>query len=205
MKHFKTEEWSDSMNHVASEDPRKTMPKHQGTGRHRNVETLALWQRVANTAASQANYQPAEARVRVVKAAFAIAGLAAKRQETDGLIQLLFDSALQPVLAGTRSAAMRVRQMLYRAEPYQIDLQIEALPQGNRLVVSGQLLDLSHPEMVGRDVQVTLSDQRENIVGTVTNQFGEFRAEVENSGHLELSFLGSGGKPIFILLRGELE
>src|SRR5260370_3688240 len=179
MKHFKAEEWRDSMNHVVSKDPRKTMPKHRGTGSYRNVETLALWQRVANTAASQANYQPAEARVRVVKAAFAIAGLAAKRQETDGLIQLLFDSALQPVLAGTRSAAMRVRQMLYRAEPYQIDLPIEALPQGNRLVVSGQLLDLTHPELVARTLQLTLSDQRKNIVGTGTNRFVKFAHELD--------------------------
>jgi len=46
----------------------------------------------------------------------------------------------------------------------------------------------------GRDVQVTLSDGRENVVNPMTNQFGEFRGEVENSGDLDLSFLGPSGK-----------
>jgi len=32
------------------------------------------------------------------------------------------------------------------------------------------------------------------MVNTVTNEFGEFRAEVENSGDLELSLLSPGGK-----------
>jgi hypothetical protein len=95
--------------------------------------------------------------------------------------------------------------MLYRADPYQIDLQIELQPESNRLVVTGQLVDLGHPEMVGRDVPVMLSDGREFIVNTVTNQFGEFRSEVKNSGDLELSFLGRSGKPIVILLRSVLD
>jgi len=94
--------------------------------------------------------------------------------------------------------------MLYRADPYQVDIQLEAQPERNRLLVTGQLLDVSHPEVVGREVQVTLSDGRESVVNTMTNQFGEFRGEVENSGDLELSFLGLSGKPIVILLRRAL-
>jgi hypothetical protein len=95
--------------------------------------------------------------------------------------------------------------LLYRAEPYQIDLHIELQPEQNRFVVTGQLVDLSHPEMVGRDVQVTLSDGGEDVVNTVTNQFGEFRGEIKNSGDLEISFLGRSGKRIVILLRGALD
>src|SRR5216683_2405803 len=97
------------------------------------------------------------------------------------------------------------RQTLYRAEPYQIDIQIEAQPERNRLVVTGQLLDVSHPEIVGRDVQVSLSNRRGNVIHTVTNQFGEFRGDVQNSGDLELSFPGRGGKPIVISLRDALD
>jgi len=205
MKHFQVVEWSDCVNHVAAADRQKAIHKHRGTRRKRYMETAALWQKVANAAAVEANYQPPAESVRVVKAAFATAGLAAKPQETNGLIQLLFDSFSQPALPGTRSAATRIRQMLYRADPYQIDLQIELQQESNRLVVAGQLLDLSHPEMVGRDVQVTLSDGREYFLNTVTNQFGEFRGEVKNSGDLEISFLGRKGKPIVILLRGALE
>jgi hypothetical protein len=151
-----------------------------------------------------ASYQPPAEKVRMGKAAFATTGLVARPQETGALIELLFDSFSQLPLAGTRSAGMSIRQMLYRAEPYQIDIQLEVQPERNRLVVTGQLLDVSHPEVVGREVQVTLSDGRENAVTTMTNQFGEFRGEVEDSGYLDLSFLSLRGKPIVILLRRAL-
>jgi len=193
-------EWTD----FASDDWQKAMRKHLGAGSKRCLETLASWQKAANAAAVDASYQPPAERVRMGKEALATAGLVATPPETGGLIELLFDSFSHAALAGIRSAAMSIRQMLYRAEPYQIDIQLEAQPERNRLLVTGQLLDVSHPEVVGREVQVTLSDGRESVVNTMTNQFGEFRGEVENSGDLELSFLGLSGKPIVILLRRAL-
>src|SRR5216117_715655 len=168
-------------------------------------ETDALWQKIAKAAAAEASYQPPPQKVRAVKSAFTMTGPASKPQESAGIIQLLFDSFLQPALVGVRSGAMRVRQMLYRADPYQIDFQIESQPEQNRLAITGQLVDLSHPEMVGRDVEVTITDGRESVVKTVTNQFGEFRGAVENSGDLEFTFVGRTGRPIVILLRGALD
>ena len=192
------------MNQVASKDRRKVMQKHLGTGCKRYRETRARWQKVANAAAVEANYRSVSEGPRVVKTAFATVGLAVRPQETGGLIEVLYDSFAQPGLAGIRAAGMRVRQMLFRAEPYQIDIQIEAQPERNRLVVAGQLLDVSHLEIVGGHVLVSLSDGRGNSVNAVTNQFGEFRGEVENSGDLELSFLRRDGKPVVILVRETL-
>ena len=181
------------------------MQKRRGPARERGMDTLTLGQKVANAAAVAVSYQPAEETVRVVKAAFATARMAANPRKTGGLIQLLFDSFSQPALAGTRSAATRIRQTLYRAEPYQIDLQIELQQERHSLVVTGQLLDVSHPDVIGRDVQLTLSNCGASIVNTLTNQFGEFSGEVENSGDLELSFIGRGGQPVVILLRGVVD
>lgn len=100
---------------------------------------------------------------------------------------------------------MAVRAIVCRAEPYQIDFQVEAQPERNRLVITGQLLDLTDPEIVGSDVQVTLSNLHGTDVLMVTNRFGEFRGELEDSGDLELSFLGPSGKRFVILLRGALK
>jgi hypothetical protein len=94
--------------------------------------------------------------------------------------------------------------MLYRADPYQIDIQIEPKPGSNRLVVTGQLLDLHNPGLVNRDIQVTLSNNRGHSVIASTNQFGEFSGEVENSGDLELSIPGPTDRPIVISLRNAL-
>jgi len=144
-------------------------------------------------------------RQRVPKAARVISPPPAETvQESRGAVELLFDSFSQSARAGMRSTGVTIRQMLYRADSYQIDLQLEAHPERNRLIVTGQLLDVSQPEVVAHDVQVTLSDGRESVVNTITNQFGEFHGEVENSGDLDLSFLGRGGKPFAILLRSAL-
>jgi hypothetical protein len=198
-------EWSDLAKNAASDDWQVAMQGHLESTCTPFRKTARSSRKVARASAVEACHQPAAESIRAVQAVSATAGSSGKRHETGGSIQLLFDSFSQPRPAGTRSAAVRIRQMLYRVEPYQIDLHIELKPEQNRLVVTGQLVDLTHPEMVGRDVQVMLSDGREYIVNTVTNQYGEFLGEVNNSGDLEISFLGRGPKPIVILIRGPLD
>ncbi len=191
-------------NGFASDDCQKAMPRHLRKRSKSCMETLGPCQKGPNAAAVDIICQPPAETVHVGTAAFWRAGLAVEPQETGSLIQLLFDSFSQPRTLGIRSTGMSVRQMLYRAESYQIDIQLETQLERNRLVVTGQLLDVSHPEVVGRGVQVTLSDGRESVVNTMTNQFGEFHGELENSGDLELSFLGRSGQPFVILVRGAL-
>jgi hypothetical protein len=66
------------------------------------------------------------------------------------------------------------------------------------------LLDLRHPEIVGNDLRVTLSNLRGRVVHAAPNQFGEFCQEIENSGNLELKFHGANHQPVVIWLRDDL-
>jgi hypothetical protein len=204
MKHLSTEEWVDFVNQVLTTDRQETMQKHLATGCKRCKDTVSLWQKVSKTAATEASYQPSLDTVRLAKAAFAASGSAQKKKESPSLIEVLFDSFLQPAVAGARSVVIGTRQMLYRADPYQIDIQIEPKQGSNRLLITGQLLDLSNPGIIGRDIQVTLSNHRGHSVIASTNQFGEFSGEVENSGDLELSIPGHAEEPIVISLRNAL-
>lgn len=204
MKHFKTEDWVDFVNQVTNGSQNSAMQKHLDNGCERCSETATLWQKVRNSAAKEASYQPPVEAVRIAKASFAIAGFTSKPQKTDSLIEVLFDSFLQPVVAGARSTASGVRQMLYRADPYQVDVQIEAKPEGNRLMITGQLLDVSRPTVIGSEILVTISNLRGSVTHTMTNQFGEFRGEIDNTGDLQLSFPCPGEKPIVISLRDAL-
>jgi hypothetical protein len=201
MMHFHALDWNDLANRAALDGPRRLLQKQRPPRRKCRAETTEIWRKVANAAALEAAYQPSAESVRAVKAAFS----PATRYATSRPVQLLYDTFSHPAPPGTRSSSMKIRQMLYRADPYQIDIHIELRQDQNRFVVTGQMVDLSHPDLVGRDVKVTLSDGRNSVVNTVTNQFGEFRGEVENSGDLEISLLGRDGKPIVILLRGALE
>ena len=204
MKHFSTEEWIDFVNHVATSGRREAMQKHLATSCTRCGETVSLWQKVSTSTAAEASYQPPSDVVRLAKAAFAASGLAQSKQHSPALIEVLFDSFLRPAVTGARSVTIGTRQMLYRADPYQIDIQIEPRPGGNRLVVTGQILDLSHPGVVIQNIPVTISDRRGNSVVAATNQFGEFAGELDNSGDLELSVPGGDDQPIVISLRNAL-
>jgi hypothetical protein len=204
MEHFTTEMWIDFVNQAVDASSHELMAQHLKQGCKRCKETVSLWQRVQRSAASEANYQPPEDAVRVAKATFAGAGLAGQRKGAGSRIKVLFDSFLQPAVEGARSAAMATRQMLYRADPFQIDIQVEAKPEGNRIVVTGQLLNLSRPEIIGEGVRIILSNMRGHVVHAVTNQFGEFSGEIENSGDLQMTFASPGTQPIVISLRDAL-
>lgn len=168
------------------------------------MDIVSVWQKVKHSAAAEAHYQPPQDIVRLAKAAFATAGLAGQRKTVGSRVQVLFDSFLQPALKGARSAAAGTRQMLYRADPFQIDLQVEAKPGANRIVVTGQLLDVSHPEIIARDTRIEISNLRGQEVLTLVNEFGEFSGELVNSGDLQLTFEKPGAAPIVISLREAL-
>jgi hypothetical protein len=204
MKHFTAEEWIDFVNQTTPHKKQEAMRKHLASGCRGCEEKFALWQKVRGTAATEANYQPPADAVRMVKAAYAPARMSSQGEEGKSLVEVLFDSFLQPATAGARSRATGARQMLYRADSFQIDLQIEPKPGSNHMVVTGQMMDVSTPEIVSSGVQVKLSNFRENVIYTVTNEFGEFRCEIDNSDDLELSVPGRTGKPISISLRNAL-
>jgi len=204
MRHFTTEEWIDFVNQMTPHKKQEAMRNHLGSGCKGCEEKFALLEKVRGTAASEANYQPPADAVRVVKAAYASARTGSQGEEAKSLVEVLFDSFLQPAVAGARSKATGARQMLYRADSFQIDLQIEPKPGSNHVVVTGQMMDVSTPEIVSRGVQIKLSNFRDNVIHTVTNEFGEFRCEMDNSGDLELSVPGRAGKPIRISLRNVL-
>jgi hypothetical protein len=203
MKHFTTEDWIDFVNQVAGPTQKRDMEKHLETCEH-CTKTASWWQKIQRTAKAEASYQPPSGAVRTARAAFTASEWARERRVAPGLVELLFDSWLQPATEGVRSGAAGTRRMLYRADPFRVDLQVEAQVGGKKVVVTGQLLDLRHPEVVGRDVPFMLSNLRGRVVQATTNQFGEFREEIENSGDLELVFSGANDKPVMISLQDVL-
>jgi hypothetical protein len=204
MEHFTTENWIDFVNQAIGATEKLSMERHLKQGCKRCVKTVSFWQRVRQSGASEANFQPPVDAVRIAKAAFAGAGLAGQRKGAGSRIKVLFDSFLQPVFEGARSAGAGTRQMLYRADPFQIDVQVEAKHGGNRIVITGQLLNLNSPGIIGQDARIVLSNMRGQVVHAATNQFGEFSAEIENSGDLQMTFASPGSQPIVISLRDAL-
>jgi hypothetical protein len=204
MKHIPGEAWSDFVRRVVHTPRKEKMKEHLEQGCKRCSKIVSLWQRVRQTAENEKNYGPPGDVVRIAKASLAGSNLKVNQKRQDSLAELLFDSFLQPVLEGIRSSSIGTRHMLYRADPLQIDLLIESQADGRSVVVTGQLMDLHHPEVGGHDLRVTLSNLRGRVVQAATNQFGEFCQEIENSGNLELKFHGANHQPVVISLRDDL-
>jgi len=204
MKHIPGEEWIDFVRQVVHTPRKEKMKEHLEQGCKSCSKIVSLWQRVRQTAENEKNYGPPGDVVRIAKASLGGSNLKVNQKRQDSLAELLFDSFLQPVIEGVRSSSIGTRQLLYRADPFQIDLLIESQAGGRNIVVTGQLLDLRHPKIVGHNLQVTLSNLRDRVVQATTNQFGEFCQEIENSGNLELKFHGANDQPVVISLRDDL-
>src|SRR5215469_12480583 len=204
MKHFETEAWVDFVNGMVGEEQRNEMQQHLAAPCQTCAAQVALWQRVRDFSAAEPAYQPPEQAVRAAGGIFRTAEWASGLQQKGKLIEVLFDSFLQPALAGARAAGTGIRQMLYRADSFQIDLQIEAKAALGRIAVTGQVLDVGRPEIIGSGLKVTLSNRRGNVIHALTNEFGEFHGEIPNSGDLELALRHDSGQPIVISLKDPL-
>jgi hypothetical protein len=204
MKHFKAEEWVDFVNRATSREQVEAIQKHLVSGRQKGAKRAALSRKARNPVMAESAYQPPEQAVLEAAAMFGPARWAGRRNEKSRVIEVLIDSFLEPVFSGSRAAYTGIRHMLYRADPFQIDLQIETKPGHDRMVVTGQVLDVGRSEIFGSGLHVTLSNRSGSLVHELTNEFGEFHLEIKNSDDLELAFRCDPAEPIIIALKDPL-
>ena len=204
MKHYSSEEWVDFANGAVSPLQKQDMQNHLGSGCKHCNELATVWQKVQKAAAQEIRFQPPADIVRLAKAEFANSGYLKEQGLLMTLAELVFDSARNPALAGVRSLGAQSRQVLFHSNPFQIEVKIESKVGEPRLSVTGQLMDVSKPDSIGKGVSMTLSNRRGQTIQMTTNDFGEFQAEIENRGDLEITFLAQDGKPIVVSVRDAL-
>lgn len=204
MKHYSSEEWVDFTNGNVSPLQKQDMQKHLGSGCKQCSELAAIWQKVSTAASEEGRFQPPAELVHLVKAEFANGGYGKAPGLLETIAELIFDSRHGQALAGVRSVGTQSRQMLFSSNPFQIDVKIESKFGEPRLSVTGQLMDVSKPDSIGKGVLMTLSNRRGQTIQTTTNDFGEFQAEIENRGDLEITFMSTDGKPIVVSVRDAL-
>jgi len=96
---------------------------------------------------------------------------------------LVFDSFAQPALAGARGGAVSARQMVLRAEGFDIHLRIWAEPPGRKMV--GQILARKDGGSV-EGTQLHLLHQEERFDTVTADKFGEFEFQEVPDGPLNL-------------------
>ncbi len=196
MKHLSSEEAVDFVNLMMPAEKQAETQKHLESGCKRCSEAVATWRHVREASSVEAEYQPPAGAVRIAKAAFAAAGLG----KASAGVKLLFDSILQPAMAGVRSSSSDTRQLLYGIGPYLLDLYISAKPDGKAISVTGQLMNSKFPERILNSVPIVVANGTGTVVLATTNSFGEFQGELEYSGDLELRLPSPEGREIVIPL-----
>ena len=99
---------------------------------------------------------------------------------------LIFDSLSQPALAGVRSAEVSNRQLLYRAGPYSIDLQIAVSDQSIGEMTGQVLRERESGFESVTELPLELSREGEKLHSTITDEVGEFIIKSLNVGEYDL-------------------
>lgn len=162
------------------------------------VGTFKMWSRLQAIAARENAYDAPADSVRMAKLEFA----ARSQDQHEITASVVFDSALQPALAGVRSAGTAAaRQMVYEAEGLMVDLRFDQRPGSRCISLIGQVLDPKGTRRSLAHAPVMLWTERGMVVTeTKTNGFGEFHLEFEVLGQMRLSIQSFGGSVIRIPL-----
>jgi hypothetical protein len=194
MKHFAAEKWVELVRNVAPADERESLENHLSEC-NECASQADFYRQIAGRAAVEALYQPPDGSVRAVKAQFAAASFSNTKA---GLLELLYDSILQPVTAGARASVASARQLLYRIGPVYLDLRVDAEPNSERASLVGQMLDRSNPEHPITGVPVVLLAGQKNIASTSSNGNGEFHLEFAMRSNLRLSVAVDPLHPVYL-------
>jgi hypothetical protein len=198
MKHFTVWEWVDFARGIEDPAIQSAMNAHLGRcpGCRRTVEMLRT---VADLALKEPGYEPPEYAMRHAQAIYSL-----YRPEKSGLArliaQLIHDSARAPLPVGIRAEDRLSRHLVYQAESYYLDLQLEYQPSG-RMTLIGQLANQREPAVSTANVPVSLMQRTKLLATTICNDLGEFHLECAPSRNLRLHLpLPTAGKQLEVPL-----
>jgi hypothetical protein len=203
MRHYTQEQWIDFARNVIEGSARDRMQSHLNSGCAQCSKELGLWQRLYRVAQRTSEYQPSEGALRSVGNAFVeqrAARAVEPRAPKAAVVELLFDSFRAPALAGVRSSGNQSRQLLYGSATYRIDVRIEPQIDTEKVVLIGQILNISDPKERLAAVPVTLWKGRKILAESVTNDQGEFQIESEMGSSFRLTITLPGQREVSLPL-----
>ena len=182
-EHFTASQWVDLVRGQLAEEVVTEMDRHLRAGCGECVAAFDAWQGLAVFASEERASTPLEDAVRVAKSYLAQQRFADAISSPSNpivswasatLATLVFDSG-QAAPAGVRAAATFSRHLVFDAQSLVIDLHLEASSRAGWFVLTGQVVDRSHPERPVENIWLSLVGDRQEISTFQTNELGEFR------------------------------
>jgi hypothetical protein len=199
MKHIAQETLAEFVRQSLSEAEAESVNGHVAECRDCS-DVAALFREIVRVGAQETAYEPPEGIVRAVKAYFDMEQRRATQPKS--AFELLFDSLVQPVVAGARASVASARQLLYRVGTVYVDMRVDSETNSERAALVGQMLDSAHPGHPVAGVPVILMDGRKNIASTVSNNNGEFHMDFVLKSNLRLSVTVGDASPVYLPITG---
>ncbi len=178
--HFSDEDWVDFVRGMATPARQQDIDRHLEAGCRDCTVQRKSWHTVADLMSADARYEPPASAVRNALIGYSIEKPAGRIARALGAVQVLFDSALVPMPAGSRAATAPRRKVLYAVGDLLVDVQIETR-QTTRTLLVGQVTAPRGLEDHAEGVPIVILRNRKVIAEATTNSLGEFQAEIEGS------------------------
>ena len=198
MEHFSEQTWADFVRGISESETRANIESHLARGCSDCKTNFDIWNRLQTANANEGTYTPPDSVVRMMELEFA---RYAMERRPSVLASLLFDTFSQPLPAGMRSGVAVVRQLVYEAEGFTVDLRLDPQSQSGKICVVGQVLGKGVPRISPSSASIMLwTEKGQPLLHVSANEHGEFQLEFNAQENLRLSIDAAGRKTIRIPL-----
>jgi hypothetical protein len=193
MKHYGIAQCVDFARTLAPETDRAAIQEHLDGGCPDCRQIVDFCNQLAADCRLMAECEVPESVVKLARAIFPPQRPPMVKRVARVMVELVFDSFLEPSPVGLRATWQVGWQALYRAGDCSVDLRIEPDLGSSRAAVIGQISNHVAPELEMADLPVCLKQGKSVLAEARSNRFGEFQMEYEQQGRLQLCIYLEGG------------
>jgi hypothetical protein len=200
MTHFRDEEWLDYVRDIALPDQRAAMDQSLREGCQYCLKLFNFWRTTVEVGMrDNTEYRVPDEAIEAAMGAYAVWRRSYRLRSTARGSRLIFDSFLQPVLAGVRGSDAGSRRLVKRSGRWIIDLRMES-EGSDRVSMAGQVLQSGEWTGAPRAREVSVMYGEELLARTEANQFSEFQLQFPAGRNLRLYVEIDGERPIMVNL-----
>ena len=199
MSHFSAIEWVDFARRLISPEKANQMQASIETCDECKFSS-AFWGQIYDILNREREYEPSSAGLQAMKDAFPDEkpfGWIAKMTD---FATVVFDSFLQPALAGVRSSDRTSRQITVESGAFVVDLQLESGMVQHKYSLTGQILGAAHSAVQIDGAEVVLLSPDRIVQKTRANELGEFWLDFNYGENLRLFIDIKGERGVGIVL-----
>jgi hypothetical protein len=173
--HYNLDEWAEFGLGIAGAEQRERQQKHLDEGCTKCANAVGIWRRVREMAVQEDSFLPPESAIRYARTLYRVFPPAETGSTFIQLARLVFDSRIQPALAGVRSGTEAPERFLFQGDNLVLDVLMEPRQESEPVSLLGQIFDPLNPAHLYNNLPVTLLREAGEMARTTTNEAGEFQ------------------------------